>query len=344
MILVHKHTVDKEIDFKIPDSPIPKNPQFIPNEDYIHYLSGSIASGAIGFETFGLGSAGNNSRNLYERGKNHLFLYSKEGYKYINTPVMIWEILDFTHPLAILANSLYQIYQNQLDFRPHTSKTIKALFKSLEGKIDMEINIDLIFKLFDELDKVTSYYKQCELILKFITGNNPSSNYTYNIENDLTQNYHLSMVDIDESEENSLVGVYFHTGCDVRCGFSSPVFGVVIDSGYNYENNVNIYFPVCEGDYIPVNEIVDSKNCQEITEFLREHGFSPDVPLYCDSDWEIIDFYKNHGLFEVKVSNPLTDKENYFGERELIPTEKLLNFLKWKTGIIPGIPSFFEKE
>ncbi len=335
------------IEFKIPERPTLENPIFRVNEDYVHSLAGTIQMGAIGFDTFGMGSGHNTARGLWEA-KNQLTVYFDEGQEYINSAAAVWEALDFKDPRAVIANSLYQIFieyvgHGRSEYSPFNEegfnevlpiirKVLRYFFKNVDDKQEYyHISTKTIKELFQKLTGTSSYYADCELVVEFITNGSSRTMYTANVDRDLTQDLHITVG--ENIEDNDLAGIYFHTGCDIRCGFSSPVFGV----GYEYltiEGFFDLMFPTVRytSFYYPLEpEFGKSYRDEQLPEFFTEKcdykaedgKFLPDE----DDGNTLIWVLKEEGLIEIEVSNRL-GSSNFYLDREIKLTEKAIKIIR----------------
>ena len=317
----------KKIEFKIPEKPTLENPDFIVNEDYIHSLAGTIQMGAVGFETFGMGSGYKNARSLWDA-KDYEVVYNYEGDERLNTAAVVWNNMDFNNPKSILANSLYQVFleyvgrsfdEKEFDkITPLIEKILESYYKSED--IDPEvshINIDSVKELFGKLTETSSYWADCKLMVEFITESDDIATiYTFGSSyNDLTQDIHYSF-----DYNTDFCGLYFHTGCDARCGFSSPVFGFLVE-GRIEESAMCLYHRL---DYLGD----DYKNV-ELVELIRKN-YDPTekegrIP-YEDEGSSLTYWLRENGWIEIILKEK--DKVGkYYIDREIKLTQKALDFI-----------------
>jgi len=319
----------KKIEFQMPEPQTLEKPDFIPTNDYVHSLAGTLQMGAVGFDTYGMGSGHRTARSLNEGRVRDIYNY--DGDERINTAVMVCEEMDFTDSLAILANSLYEAFMNHIgrDFSdedwestiPLVEKIIESFFKT--KRYDREykhINLEAIKGLYIDLSKTTSFWDDCERLVEFISTERAYTRYTANEcdYNDLVQDVHYTL-----DNDGSLCGLYFHTGCDVRCGFSKPVFGILTE-GYIDTNASSLYFDL--GDVF--GKDYEWKN---FPTFLEENDV--DVPREytgsCVSYWLRENGWITITLDETERIGEKDDKYgNYYADREIKLTQKAIDFIK----------------
>lgn len=311
----------KKIEFVLPEPQTMENPDYIPTEDLVHSLAGTVQMGAVGFDTFAYGSGSKTARGLYDA-KGQTEVYNYDGHARISAAVLVWEELDFNDSLATLANSLYEAYTNQLsrDFDevewlsavPLIEKIIESFFKVKRYDFEYKhITLEGIRGMFNELNKTSSYYRDCEILIEFITKNRAYTGYTANSDfNDLTQDIHHT-----RDDETNLCGIYFHTGCDIRCGFSSPVFGI-LSEGYLDVSAMSVW--------IELDEFGKDYQGKSLNEFLRENG--EDAPSDGQGSYDTYELVEN-GWITIELNE--NDKVgNYYTDREIVLTEKAKEFIK----------------
>lgn len=331
----------KKPDFELPETPTLENPDFIVNKGYVYSLSGKVQMGAVGFDTFGMGSGHQSARSLWDSDQEEVYNY--EGYERINTQVMVWNNLDFKEPVAILANSLYQVFKTHIgrsfddsDFEqvvPLVDKILQSFFKKEKDKDYEHINTKAVQSLFENLAKTTSFWSDCELVVKFVTNSDyPYTRYTATNSdyNDLIQDIHYT-----EDSEERLTGLYFHTGMDVRCGFSSPVFGVQSDDRIE-PVGFSLYYPLEE-------EFGKDYEHMDLTGFLRQHG---EQCPYEDQGSGVTYWLRENGWIEIilKQEDKIGDKNySYYTNREVVLTKKTIEFINKHNPRQKKLDEFLEK-
>jgi len=320
----------KKIEFKLPDSPTLEKPDYIVNEDLVHSLAGTVQMGAVGFDTFGMGSGHQTARSLWDvKGQEEIYNY--DGDERLNTAAVVWNNLDFGNPRAVLANSLYQVFAEHIgrsfdedefdEILPLIRKILRSFWKVEKDHIEYShINTKNVKKLFEKLTETSSFWADCELMVKFISNTKYAGTvYTYSTEfNDLTQDVHYTM---DEGRE--FAGLYFHTGCDARCGFSSPVFGTLTDEWIE-TTSMGFYHQLEE-------EFGKDYEHMDLLSFLRSNSDSlPDcdgrIP-YEDEGSGTTYWLRENGWITIEL-NEQDKVGNYYTDREVKLTEKAIIFIK----------------
>ncbi|MCK5139592.1 MAG: hypothetical protein KAQ85_07115 [Thermodesulfovibrionia bacterium] len=330
----------KKIEVKLPDIPTVENPDFIVNEDYVHSLAGTVQMGAAGFDTFGMGSGHQTARSLWDA-RSHEISYNYEGDERINTAAMVWSNLNFKTDKAILANSLFQVFVTHIDrsfyepdfeaILPLIEKILESFFKNEKDKDYEHINTDSVKSLFKNLAETKSYYRDCELMVEFITNSDYSyTRYTANNEdNDLIQDIHYT-----EDGNEYLTGLYFHTGCDVRCGFSSPIFGTQSDDRLQRTAS-GLYYRLEE-------KFGKDYEHQDLAGFLQNNGVK--VP-YSDQGSMLTYFLREKGWIEIVLNEEdrIGERNRYYTDREVVLTQKAIEFINKHNPRQQELDQFFKE-
>jgi hypothetical protein len=329
------------VELKLPEPLSETNPIFEPNLDYIHSLAGSPNVGVVGFETFGMGYGHQAGRRIAtsEEAKEQDVIYDDEGNPYVNAAVEVYNSLYMDTQESKIANTIFKIWSDHYNgngYGSYVDRLVRWIHgddydPELHGAIDEvtedeeHFSFNQISKLIEEIEETSSYWAVCELIVKYVTENDyTSTNYTANNgDNMITQDVHYTI----GTDSCPLAGVYFHTGGDIRCGFSAPVFGELGDLYIDDRpraNDFEVEGP--DGEKIGwLSELLwkfDKKGLLgEVKGVYRNR-----VP-YDDEAYEFNQFLTINDLYEVEPYNQIGNSR-YHLDVEFTPTEKMLKIIR----------------
>ncbi len=182
------------------------------------------------------------------------------------------------------APSLYERKTGpELSWDPPTLSTSWYLSEWLS--VDRDLNSQWEAWYEEHGDRYTSYPEE---ILQFLRSRDPETEEllagnTYNEENCLSQDFWYRVYGPDDpgrdrfySDDDRVVVISIHTGCDARSGYTSPVF-------CRSQNEYTIPTDLCPGLYIDEARRPRRVKYRQPMELFEHHGI-PDTPFTAGPD------------------------------------------------------------
>jgi|DEB0MinimDraft_6_1074348.scaffolds.fasta_scaffold00295_12 hypothetical protein len=175
-------------------------------------------------------------------------------------------------------------------------------------------HLDYIQNQFDEFaaDLTQSWFECGQAFCELKGYELKARDNTYNNENDLSQDYVWEIWDDPNPEcddwiysDSAILVVYIHTGCDIRGGYSFPVFLKCTDYDYSLPIDTVVGWNLCDAS-IDGEEIMDNYEFDE--EFQVGNSSNPSYQLNKEIDFVFAPWSVNHGYVLAKLNNGVIGK------------------------------------